>query len=76
MWTLHSASAGADWTTIGTFDSLKDAARRIIEIEGLPVSGVFFQTHVSSLDGSDDEALSHLEYTGRTAAYVVKRQRH
>lgn len=56
------------------FTSLRDVASRIVEIEGYPVKGVFFELHVETGYGTDDEALGHLEHTARVALYMVQRR--
>ena len=38
------------------------------------VTGLFLEIHIDTEHGSDEEALGHLEYTGRRGLYVVKRQ--
>ncbi len=74
MWQLWMTNAAQEWIEIGHFDSLTEAARRIREIEEYPVPGVFFQIHVETEHGSDEEAFQHLEHTGRQALYAVKRR--
>jgi hypothetical protein len=70
-WQLHMTNAAKEWVEAGP--STTAATRRIIEIEGYPVSGIHLEMHVSTTAASDEEAFGHLEHTGRRAAYVVKR---
>ena len=50
------------------------AVRRIREIEGYSVTGLFLEIHIETVHGSDEEALGHFEYKGRRALYVIKRR--
>jgi hypothetical protein len=72
-WALHRTNQNREWVMVGTCESLSEAAARIIEIEQMPVKGLFFELHVSTLGGDDGEFLGHLEFTGKGALYVVKR---
>jgi hypothetical protein len=65
----------AEWVPVGTFENLRDAARRIIEIERYPVKGIFLEAHVETEHGTDEEILGHFEHTGRAALYVIKRRK-
>lgn len=78
MWQLKTADRGEPWTHLGTFESVTAATRRIIELEGYAVSAVFFELLIETKAGSGDEALAHLEHTGRTTErhYVIKRVGH
>jgi hypothetical protein len=78
MWQLKTADRGEPWTHVDTFDSVTAAARRIVELEGYPVSAVFFELLIETKAGNEDDAFAHLEHTGRTTErfYVVKRVRH
>jgi 3-methyladenine DNA glycosylase/8-oxoguanine DNA glycosylase len=73
MWQLHMTNAAKKWVEAGSFDSVTAATRRIIEIEGYPITGIHLEMHVDTLHGTDEEAFAHLEHTGRRALYVVKR---
>jgi hypothetical protein len=66
--------SGGDWVLVDSFASVTEAARRIREIEGYPVTGVFLEMHVCTEHGSDAEAFAHLEHKGRKALYAVKRR--
>ena len=76
MWQLKMTKPDSTWIDIDSFETLAAAAKRIIEIEGYPVPGLFLELYVDIFDGSDTEtfAFGHLEHTGRKAAYVVKRR--
>ena len=73
MWQLNMTNAAGDWIEAGRFDSVTAAAGGIRELEGYPVTGIFLLVHVDTANGTDAEALGHLEHTGRKARYVVKR---
>jgi hypothetical protein len=66
------------WVTVDSFDSVAAAARKIIDLEGYPVSGLFFEILIETSAGSEEEAFSHLEHTGKhtNRCYAVKRLRH
>jgi hypothetical protein len=80
MWHLKMAERGGAAVTVGTFESVTAAAEKIIELEGYPVSGIFFEIYIETGPGahSEQEAFGHLEHTGKTTgrAYVVKRIQH
>lgn len=42
VWQLHMKESGGEWRLVDSFASVTTAALRIREIEGYPVSGVFF----------------------------------
>ena len=75
MWQLSMTNAGKEWTSVGTFDTVTAAARRIREIEEYPVTGVFLERHVDTELGTDEEAFSVLHHTGRRALYGIRRSR-
>ena len=69
-------NAASEWTDAGNFESITAATRRIREIEGYPVTGIFFDIYVDTVGGTDEESFGHLEPKGRQALYVVKRRAH
>lgn len=74
MWQLHMTNAQNEWTHEGDFETMTAAAKRIREIEGYPVTGIFLEIQVDTAHGTDAEAFGHLEHKGRRAAYVLKRR--
>ncbi len=76
MWQLMMTNATKEWVHAGNFETVKAAAGRIRDMEGYPVTGVFFQILVETDFGTDDEFFGHLEHTGRNTkrCYVVKRR--
>ena len=77
MWQLHMMrKPRGKWMLVDTFASVTEAARRIITIEGYPVSGVFLEMFFCTAFGNDDEAFARLEHTGRKALYVVQHTVH
>jgi hypothetical protein len=76
MWQLKTADPGEPWTEVGLYESLQTAAQSIIELEEYPVTAVFFELLIETKAGSEKDALSYLEHTGRHTGrcYVVKRQ--
>jgi hypothetical protein len=59
---------------VDRFETIREAVRRIIELERTARNGLFLRTYVDLLC-SDDESLRDLEYQGERAAYVIKRER-
>lgn len=79
MWHLKMAERGKEWVTVGSFETVAAAARKIIELEGSSAYGVFFQIYIETGTGaaSEHEAFGHLEHTGKNSrCYVVKRIQH
>lgn len=76
IWQLYRTNEVGDLIVVANCESLSAATKRIIEIEAIPVRGLFFQLHVSADPASDDEVLGHLEYRGKHGGYVIKRQSH
>lgn len=76
IWQLYRTNDLGEWKLVGNFDRLAAAARRIIDIEAVPVGALSFEMHVSADQASDDEVLGHLEYKGKHGSYVIKRQQH
>ena len=74
MWRLMMTNATKDWIEAGHYDTITAAARRIREIEGYQVTGVFLEMSVGTVHGTDEEALGYFEHTGRNALYVIKRR--
>lgn len=76
IWQLYRTNDLGEWVLVGNFDRLAAAARRILDIEAVPMSGVAFEMHVNADHASDEEVLGHLEYKGKHGSYVIKRQQH
>jgi hypothetical protein len=79
MWHLAMAESGGSWVTVGSFENVTAAARKIIEIENYPVTGVVFEILIGTeAYENEDEAFSHLEHTATRSnrCYVVKRIKH
>jgi hypothetical protein len=74
MWQLSMTNTAKEWTSVGTFDSVTAAARRIRELEGRQSGGIFLELHVEIDFGTDDEAFSVLHHTGRRALYGIRRR--
>jgi hypothetical protein len=77
MWKLHACDDKTrEWSEIGQFQSLNDAARHISKIERDPHGplrgGLFFRFYIL-IEQSDAEILSHLEYRAEKGRYVIKR---
>lgn len=75
MWQLKMAERGKEWVTVSSFETLTDAARKIIELEGYPVTGIFFDILIETgiAAQSEHDAFAHLEHTGTNRCYVVRR---
>jgi hypothetical protein len=79
MWQLHATNTDRKWVMIASFETVTDATRRIIEMEGLQLTGIHIEMYVDTVN--DNEAFGHLEYTGKESAgrkthYVIKRVSH
>jgi hypothetical protein len=48
MWHLNMAGKGQPWRTIGTFETIADAARKIIDLEAYRTYGVFFEIYIET----------------------------
>jgi hypothetical protein len=75
MWQLMMTNAAKEWVDAGDFETVTAAAGRIRELEGYPVTGIFFQVYVDTVHGTDEEAFGHLHHNGRHALYGIKRRR-
>jgi hypothetical protein len=64
-----------EWIEVGTFDTVTAAAGRIRELESYPTTGVFFEIHVDTVLGTDEDAFSVLHHTGRRALDGIRRSR-
>jgi hypothetical protein len=73
MWQLSMTNAAKEWTSVGTFETVTAAARRIRELEGRTSGGVFLELHVEIDFGTDEEAFSTLHHTGQRALYGIRR---
>lgn len=67
-------NSAKEWVETESFGSMTAAVRRIREIEGYSVTGLFLEIHIETVHGSDEEALGHFEDKGRRALYVIKRR--
>jgi hypothetical protein len=80
MWHLKMAERGGEWVTIGSYETVASATRKLIELEGYTSYGVFFDIYIEIGPGahSETEAFGHLEHTGKNTRrrYVVKRIQH
>jgi hypothetical protein len=77
MWQLRmKTKADKDWVSVGTFGTVTEAARRIVELEGVSKHGLFLELYVETDEfGTDDEAFRVFHYTGKRALYGIKRSR-
>ena len=77
MWQLAMKTpADTDWMPVGTFGTVTEAARRIVELEGMPKNGVFLEFNVETNEcGTDEEAFRVFHHTGKRALYGIKRSR-
>jgi hypothetical protein len=62
------------WAELVEFQSISDAARRVLELEGDPVGVLFFRVYVDSPgEKSDTELLCRLEYQSEKGFYLLQR---
>jgi hypothetical protein len=69
MWELRMKTpADKDWMPAGSFDTVTEAARRIVELEGVPKNGLFLEFYVETDKfGTDEEAFRVFHYSvGKT----------
>ena len=78
MWHLKMTNKGGQFEDVGAFETLAAAAENIINREGYPVSGVFFEMLVETKPANEEAALDYFEHTAKRSGrlYVVKRVRH
>jgi len=74
MWQLMMTNRAREWVEVGRFETVTDAARRIRDLEGNTLTGVFLRMYIDTEFGTDAEAFGHLEHKGRRALYVIKRR--
>jgi hypothetical protein len=69
MWQLAMKTpADKDWTPVSTFATVTEAARRIVELQGIPKNGLFLEFYVETNEfGTDDGAFRVFHYTGKRA---------
>lgn len=66
-----------EWTELGSFESIGQAARRVLELEDNRLGSFFFRVYVDPPGGkSDAEVLSRLEYQSAKAFYLVTHMAH
>lgn len=82
MWNLEvRGERGTPFTELGTYASLTDAARVILQREGNPYGSLFFRLYVDPDSGlpnrdTDAEILSCLHYQGKKHFYKLWRNSH
>jgi hypothetical protein len=80
MWHLKMAERGGASVTVGTFETVTAATKKLMELEGYTSYGVFFEIYIETGPGahSEQEAFGHLEHTGKNTnrCYLIKRVQH
>lgn len=76
VWQLYPSDDTGEWVALGNYESLAAATKRIIDAELIPGRGLSYQVYVNADATKDDQLLGHLEFRGKYAAYVIKRQPH
>lgn len=79
MWQLKVRGEHRQWTELGTFAGIGEAAHQVLKLErenpGQPMAALFFRVYADPLmEKSDAEILSRLEYQGTKGFYVLTRQ--
>jgi hypothetical protein len=75
MWKLGMRPNGPprQWSELGSFADIEDAAQCVLQHEGASLGGLFFRVYVDPLmDRPDNEILSRLEYQSDQAFYVLR----
>lgn len=57
----------------GTWPTLAEVARKIIDTEAIPLTGLAFRLHVDIDAASDEQILADLEYSGKHGSYVIRK---
>ena len=74
MWQLAMKTpADKDWTPIGTFATVTEAARRIVELEGIPTSGLFWNSTSKRTSLAPTRKLSGFFITPASADYTASK---
>jgi hypothetical protein len=75
MWKLRARDNKIrQWAELGEFQSISDAARRVLELERDPLSALFFRVYVDPPgEKSDAEILRRLEYQSDKGFYLLTR---
>ena len=75
MWKLSGRDNKIrQWAELGEFQSINDAARRVLELEGDPLGALFFRIYAHPPgDKSDAEILCRLEYQSEKGFYLLQR---
>lgn len=67
---------GIPFTDLGSYDSINDAARAVLQTENNPVGAIFFRVYADPagvLFPTDKDVLSRLDYQTATRYYVLSR---
>jgi hypothetical protein len=75
MWKLSGRDNKIrQWAELGEFQSISDAARRVLELERDPLGALFFRVYVDPPgEKSDAELLCRLEYQSEKGFYLLQR---
>ena len=67
--------ADKDWMPAATFATVTEAARRIVELEGIPKNGLFLEFYVETNElGTDEEAFRVLGRSVRLCQHSSRRR--
>ena len=76
MWQLQMKTpADKDWMPVSTFATVTEAARRIVELDGIPKNGLFLEFYVETNEFGTDVEAFRVSTTGKRALYGIKRSR-
>jgi hypothetical protein len=64
------ADRGEAWVTVGSFETVTDAARKIIELESYPVSGIFFEILIETKAGAKTKRSATLSTPAKAIALM------
>jgi hypothetical protein len=75
MWKLRGRDNKIkQWSELGEFQSISDAARRVLELEGDRLGALVFRVYVDPLgEKSDADILCRLEYQSVKGFYLLQR---
>jgi hypothetical protein len=71
MWHLAMIDSAGHAIAVGTFNTITDVRRRIMELEHYPLSGVHLEMHIDASLETNDKDPTHFKCRGRATLYTV-----
>jgi hypothetical protein len=73
IWRLFASGGTGVWQQVPGPTTLAGATQHIIEAENIPVRKIVADLTLDADAGSDDAALTQIEFKGIRACYVIRR---